>query len=187
MLRNHLLQTLLFIFIATSVSAQNTAWFELNQSYKSGIELLEKGKFAAAAGQFSRVEEVRSSSSVDAENIAEISLLKENSEYYLALCALELKNDDAEGLFLKFIAQHPVNNYAKLAYYQVGRSYFSQKNYGKVVEWLNKLDRNSLSGKESAEYRFKLGYSYFELNDYKNAEPLFAQLKDEKKDRKSVV
>lgn len=179
MLRKYIINSFLLVSIAAPSFAQNTSWFELNQSYKSGIELLDKGKYAAAAGQFSRVEQFGYRSSVGTEITPEISLLKENAQYYLALCALETGNADAEGLFLKFIAQHPVNNHTKLAFYQVGRSYFAQKNYQKVVEWLNKLDRNSLGGKESAEYRFKLGYSYFELKDYKNAEPLFGQLKDE--------
>ena len=179
MFRKYIFNSLLLLFISIPALAQNTSWFELNQSYKTGIELLEKGKFSAASNEFSKVEQYRSRSSVQVETGEEISLLKENAQYYQALCALELGNDDAEGLFLKFIAQHPVNNYTKLAFYQVGRSYFAQKNYPKVIEWLNKLDRNSLSGKESDEYRFKLAYSYFELKDYKNAEPLFAQLKDE--------
>lgn len=144
------------------------------------MELLEKGKFAAAAGQFSQVEKYMTPSSVRLENDAEASLLRENSQYYLALCALELENSDAESLFLKFITEYPVNSLTKLAYYQVGRSYFGQKNYVKTVEWLTKLEPGSLSGKESAEYRFKLAYAYFELKDIKNAEPLFAQLKDQK-------
>ncbi|MHB1176886.1 MAG: tetratricopeptide repeat protein [Daejeonella sp.] len=179
MLRKYIFNAFLLAFFTLPVLAQNTAWFELNQSYKTGIELFEKGRFAAASNQFDKVEQFRMNSSVKVESSPEISLLKENAQYYQALCALELDNDDAEGLFLKFIAQYPVNNHTKLAFYQVGRSYFAQKNYPKVIEWLNKLDRNSLSGKESAEYRFKLAYSYFELKDYKSAEPLFAQLKDE--------
>lgn len=179
MLRKYIFKSLLLVLASSPVLAQNTAWFELNQSYKSGIELLEKGKYAAAAGQFTQVEKTTARSSANVELTPEISLLKENAQYYLALCALELGNDDAEGLFLKFIAQHPVNSNTKLAFYQVGRSYFAQKNYAKVVEWLTKLDRNSLSGRESAEYRFKLAYSYFELKDHKNAEPLFAQLTTE--------
>jgi TolA-binding protein len=180
MFRHYIFKSLLFVFISSPAFAQNTAWFELNQAYKSGIELLDKGKFAAAAGQFARIEKANIKSSVIPENGPELDLLKENAQYYLALCALELGNDDAEGMFLKFIAQHPVNNYTKLAFYQVGRSYFAQKNYQKVVEWFSKLDGSSLGGRESAEYRFKLAYAYFELKDYKNAEPLFAQLKDEK-------
>ena len=55
MLRKYIFKALLFVFVSSPVLAQNTAWFELNQSYKRGIELLEKGKFAAASGQFNQI------------------------------------------------------------------------------------------------------------------------------------
>lgn len=141
---------------------------------------MERGKYAAASNQFGRVNQFEQKTSAGAELNPEINLLKENAKYFMALCALELGNDDAESLFLEFIEEYPVNNHTKLAFYQVGRSYFAQKNYPKVIEWLKKLDENSLSGKESSEYRFKLAYSYFEIKDIESAKPLFAKLKDEK-------
>lgn len=180
MFRQYTLIALILTFFSAPVLAQNTAWAELNQAYKSGLELLEKGKYAAASNQFGRINQFEQKTSARPELNPELSLLIENAQYYKALCALELGNDDAESLFLGFIEKYPANNYTKLAFYQVGRSYFAQKNYPKVIEWLKKLDGNSLSGKESAEYRFKLAYSYFEVKEYDNAKPLFAQLKDEK-------
>jgi TolA-binding protein len=44
-----------------------------------------------------------------------VSLLKENSQYYEAYCALELGNDDAESMFLRFIKEHPENPFTKQA------------------------------------------------------------------------
>src|SRR5690606_22321889 len=69
--------------------------------------------------------------------------------------------------------------FAKAAYYQVGRSYFAQKNYDKAIEWFNKLDAGNLSGKESNEYRFKLAYSLFKKEQYAEAKPMFEKLKNE--------
>lgn len=171
----------IFLFTCFSVQlcfGQQTAWYELNQSYRSGIELLDKEKYAAAFEQFDRVGKTRFAS-VEQDG-KEISLLKENAQYYQALCALELSNQDAESLFRKFINEHPTNANTKLAYYQVGRSYFDQKNYSKTIEWFNKIDQNSLSPKETAEYQFKLAYAYFEQEDYAKAKPLFSKLKDGK-------
>lgn len=180
MLKRYIFKTIFLLFFTIPAFAQHTAWFSLNQSYKSGLELFEKRKFAAASNQFDRVTQFKGGTSAKPEQNPEISLLKENAEYYQAVCAIELGNDNAEAMFLKFIADHPVNSYTKLAYYQVGRSYFAQKNYPKTIEWFKKLDQNSLSGKEADEYRFKLAYSYFEIKDYASAEPLFGQLKDQK-------
>lgn len=176
--------TSIFFLITSPVLAQQTAWFNLNQSYKSGLELIEKGKYAAASEQFSRVENNSLLPSSLKQSSAEVSLLKENSEYYKAVCALELGNADAENLFLKFIANHGDNPYSRLAYYQVGRSYFAHKNYPKAIQWFKKLDLNSLSAKENSEYLFKLAYSYFETKDYSNAEPLFGKLKDQNSEYK---
>ncbi|NQV75145.1 MAG: tetratricopeptide repeat protein [Bacteroidetes bacterium] len=180
MFRNYTIFTLILAFITIPTLAQNSAWFDLNQDYKSGIELLEKGKYAAASNQFNRVLKNDQKSNAKAEINPEVSLLKENTRYYIALCALELGNSDAESLFQSFISVNPANNFTKLAFYQVGRSYFALKNYPKVIEWLKKLEGTGLSGKESYEYRYKLAYSHFEIKEYDQAKALFAELKDQK-------
>lgn len=171
--------TLLFCLISYFTIAQSTSWYEINQAYKTGIELFENGKFAAASAQFNHVDEVRLTPSTQSADQLQYSLLKENSRYYQAVCALELGNQDAESLFMKFIKEFPASANTKSAYFQVGRFYFKQKNYPKTIEWLTKIEKNSLGAKETSEYNFKLAYSYFIAKDYKTSEPLFAKLKGE--------
>lgn len=178
MFKSFVLLVVLFLVFLRPAAAQQTAWYGLNQAYRSGMELIGKEKFAAAAEQFSRVTKTRLATGTQQNK--EIELLQENAQYYQAVCALELGNADAERLFLAFIEQHPANTHTKLAYYQVGRSYFDQKNYVKAIEWFNKIDPNSLSAKETAEYRFKLAYAHFEQQEYAKAGPVFAKLKESK-------
>ena len=178
MRRQYIILTLLFTFFSLAIQAQNTAWLDINHAYKSGKELLDKGKFTAAAQQFSRISQSEQKSAAHAEQSAELSLLRENAQFYIAVCALELGASDAESLFLSFIDKYPANNYTKLAFYYIGRTYFAQKNYEKVIEWLTKLEGNNISGKESFEYRFKLAYSYFEVKKYDEAKSIFAELRD---------
>lgn len=180
MCRKFSILTIIIAFLSIHAFAQQSAWFELDKHYKSGLELLENGKYAAASNQFSSVIKNYRRSSTNAETNREIGLLRENSHYFIALCALELGNSNAESLFLNFINTYTGNNYTKLAFYHVGRYYFKQKNYPKVIEWLKKIEDNNLSGKESFEYRYKLAYSYFEIKDYNQAKAIFYQLKDEK-------
>lgn len=180
MFRQILLSAAFLIFLSIPGLAQNSAWFELNQHYKTGLELLEKGKYTAASNQFNKVVQAEQKSSTKAEHNQDFNQLKENAQFYIALCALELGNSDAEPLFTKFIASYPVGSFTKLAYFQLGRSYFAQKNYPKSIEWFIKLDEADLTGKESDEYRYKLAYSYFESKQFENAKPFFMQLKDEK-------
>ena len=180
MFRQISLSALFIIFIAVPGLAQSTAWFEQNQHYKTGLDLLEKGKYVAASQQFNKVAQPEQKTSTKAELNPELDQLKEGAQFYIALCALELGNSDAESLFMKFVSSYPASPYTKLAYYQLGRTYFAQKNYPKSIEWFTKLDEVDLTGKESDEYRYKLAYSYFQAKQYDNAKPFFMALKDEK-------
>ncbi|GAA4780416.1 tetratricopeptide repeat protein [Olivibacter ginsenosidimutans] len=172
--------SLLLSLFASTAAAQQSAWQSMNQAYKTGMELYERGKYASAYNQLGKVEEIRTNTTIQQDESDQMSQLKENARFYQAVCALELGNGDAESLFLKFIKDHPTSANTKAAYFQVGRSYFGKKDYAKAIEWFNKLDNNSLSGSESTEYRFKLGYSLFMTNDYKTAKLLFERLKDER-------
>lgn len=179
MLKRITLVSLALGFFAGTALAQQSAWQEANQAYKTGMELYERGKYGAAFNQLSKVESVRTNTTLQDDEKDQISVLKEDARFYQAVCALELGNQDAEGLFVKFIKDHPTSSKTKAAYFQVGKSYFANKNYEKAIEWFNKLDGGNLSGGENTEYRFKLGYALFMEKQYAEAKPLFERLKDE--------
>ncbi|WP_461487035.1 tetratricopeptide repeat protein, partial [Pedobacter sp.] len=170
------------LFIASGYGfgyAQISPLVKLNQNYQSGLELLEKEKYIAAAQQFKIVEQFRNKPSTQQLSNAELTTIKENSKFYAAVCAIELGNDDAEALFQEFIKEYPLNPNTKLAYFYMGKAYFGQKNYDKALAWFNQADPTSLSGKQRLEYQFKQGYAYFEKDDIEKAEPLFEAVKKE--------
>ena len=168
------------IFFALSASAQQDPSFQVYRTYHTAIDLLNKGKYVAAAEQFRLVERSGLKTSTQPQFESELSLVKENSQYYEALCSLELGNDDAESLFLKFIKDHPENPLTKLAYFQIGRSYFKQGKYADALRWFDKVQAGELNGRENTEYKFRKGYAYFATNDYKNAQLLFSEVKNKK-------
>jgi len=170
---------LLFLTVFTSI-AQQTAYFNLNRNYNAAVELLDKGKYVAAAEQFRLVEKQRNKTSNQPVFESESSLLKEDAYYFEAVCALNLGNDDAESMFLRFIKEHPENPLAKVANFQIGKSYFQQEKYQDALTWFEKVQATELTEKENAEYKFDKGYSYFELKDYKNAQLIFSEIKDRK-------
>ena len=155
--------TVLLFLTAFSSSAQQTAYFSLNRNYNAAMELLDKGKYVAAAEQFRLVEKPRNKNSNQPVFESETSLLKENAYYYEAVCALNLGNDDAESMFRRFIKEHPENPLAKVAYFQVGKSYFKQGKYQDALKWFDMVQAGELTGRENAEYKFDKGYAYFEL------------------------
>ncbi len=168
------------IFIVLQSYAQQSPSFQLYRTYHSAIDLLNKGKYVAAAEQFRLVEESKLKTTSQSKFETELSLVKENAQYYEALCALELGNDDAESMFLRFIKEHPENPLTKLAYFQIGRSYSKQEKYADALRWFDKVKASELNGSENTEYKFRKGYAYFATNDYKNAQALFSEVKNKK-------
>lgn len=168
------------VFFALSARAQQDPSYQVYRTYHTALDLLNKGKYVAAAEQFRLVERSRLKTSTQPQFESELSLTRENAQYYEALCALELGNDDAESLFLKFIKDHPENPLSKVAYFQIGRSYFKQGKFADALRWFDKVQAGELSGPENTEYKFQKGYAYFETNDYKNAQLLFAEVKNKR-------
>jgi TolA-binding protein len=166
------------LFFVLSSNAQQNPSFWVNKAYRTATNLLNSGQYTAAAEQFRLVEAAKIKPAMQAQFESEISLLKENSQYYEAVCALELGNDDAESMFLRFIKDHPENPLAKLAYFQVGKFYFKQQKFDEALVWFNKVDAGDLSGSENVEYKYRKGYAYFATNDYVNAQLLFADVKN---------
>jgi TolA-binding protein len=168
----------LLVFFVLPLHAQQNPSFQIYRTWHTANELLDKGLYVAAAGQFRLLESSVVKTRTQAPFESELSLLKENAQYYEALCALELGNDDAQSMFLKFINDHPENPLTKLAYFQVGRYYSNQEKYTDALLWFNRVDAADLNGRENTEYKFRKGYAYFASNDYKNAQQLFSQVKN---------
>ena len=165
------------VFFVLSSYAQQSPSFDIARTYQTANELLNRGNYVAAAQQFRLVEEYKAKPSTQAKFESTLTLEQENSQYYEALCALELGNDDAESMFLRFIKDHPENPLTKLAYFQIGRSYFKQQKYNEVLKWFDKVDAGELNGRDNTEYKFEKGYVYFIQKNYKDAQELFSQVK----------
>jgi outer membrane protein assembly factor BamD (BamD/ComL family) len=90
------------LFVFTSQAQQNPS-FQVYKTFHAATDLMDKGKYVAAAEQFRSIEKSRFKTTTQPQFESELSLLKENAQYYEALCALELGNDDAESMFGRFI------------------------------------------------------------------------------------
>jgi len=165
------------IFFVLSSYAQQSPSFNVYRIYQTATDLLNRGNYVAAAQQFRLVEQYKGKPSTQSKSESELTLDQENSQYYEALCSLELGNDDAESMFLRFIKEHPENPLTKLAFFQIGRSYFKQQKYNEVLKWFNRVDAGELNGRDNTEYKFEKGYVYFTQKNYKDAQELFSEVK----------
>lgn len=165
-----------FVFIFTilartgSICAQESTFYtNYDISYRKGLELYDKGKYADAQKLFERV---ASSMSPDA------SQLKSDAEFYRSMCAIELTNNDAEYLIGTFINSYPESQKVDFAYLEMGRLRYNEKDYKKALSWFQKIDRKAFNAEQKADLQFMMGYSNFNLNNLEAASKAFFDIKD---------
>ena len=169
MLRRSTLIFLLVIAVFSLVGQESMVYKNAYNNYEKGLELFDKGKFVASQNNFKKA--FRDIGDPNSE-------ISANVEYYIALCALELFNKDAEILLRAFIENHPHSPKIKIVYFQLGRYSYRKKKWDKVLDWFSKVDIYDLTDDERSEYYFKTGYSNFMLKDYDNAGKMFYEIKD---------
>lgn len=165
---------LALIFVASLSNAQQSlVYAHDNADFKRAKELFDAKKYVAAQRKFkqvyNKVEEPHSE-------------VKMNAEYYVALCALELFNKDAEYLFIRFIENHPQSPKVRKARFQLGQYNYRKKRWSSTIKWFEQVDENDLEITEVPEYQFKYGYALFRKKKFAEAQKLFHKSKEVESD-----
>lgn len=160
---------LLISFIPFTSFAQKTLIYtDKDVDFKMGMELFAKEKYGAAQKIFQKVIETNRPQTEE----------RVDAEFYAAICALELFNEDAEFLLSQFILKHPESKHIKMAYFNMGNYQYRKKKFKEAIAYYEKVDPSDLNNSQLSEYYFKLGYSYFSKQDYEKAQKLFFEIKD---------
>ena len=171
-MKKSLLGLLFTLVWALSGTAQQTEHYTHPEAkYEKARDMFQKQQYVAAQKLF--LEVLHESHDASGEILI-------NAEFYAAVCALELYNRDAELLVDEFIKNHPHSPRRLELHYVMANHMFSRKKYRDAVKWFELIAPNQLSKEQQLEYRFKLGYSYFETENYDKAKEQFIQVKDSK-------
>ncbi len=155
---------------AVSASAQRTPIYnDEDYDYRVGVDLFNKQRYSQAQQFFERVVKHYGNEFTD---------IKADAEYYSALCALELFNNDAEYRIGKFINEYPESPRTRVAYFEMGRYQYRVNKYKEAIEYFDKVWKQNLNSEQLAELYFKKGYSYFKLGQYDKASKMFYELLD---------
>src|SRR5689334_156418 len=166
-MKRFLLLILLCPFLR-SAAQQTAVYLDAEKDYRLAVELFDKAKYAAAQKEFDKT--------FKKQGVSEEA--RSNSAYYAAVCAAELQNADAEERLLVYLEQFPISSHYNDGVFALGKLYYQQKKWKKELEQMNKVDEGLLSDDRKAEYHFKLGYAYYRMNDFDNANKNFASVKD---------
>lgn len=130
--------------------------------------MLNQGKYLAAGKSFEHY-----------LTGGEDPIMVADAQYYVAFCALQLKNRNGEALIEEFIEAYPNHTKASLAYYELGCLKYNEKNYPLAIKYFEKLYFPKLSKELQYDGKFKMGYSYFTQKKFDKAYELFNYLKRE--------
>lgn len=166
----HLFSFLFLWAIAFQSYAQMSSYYVANElHFREALDLYDKEKYGPAMYQFEQA----------IEAIDDIySEVRIDAEYYHALCAVELFHLNADALLKDFIEDHPESAKVPSAYYQLANYKFRKRRYSETIQYLTKVDPFDLNESEKAEYHFKLGYSYFQEEEFDKAANSFYKLVD---------
>ena len=103
----------------------------------------------------------------------------EKIELNIAICAIELFNEDAEFLLLNYIDSYKDGFYFNDAIYQLARLYFIQKDYKRSLARMTQIDPSVLSSNDKIMFYFRQGYSSFFTKDYELSKLSFHEIKSE--------
>ncbi len=160
---------------AAALAQQTQVFASDERFFQEGLELFDRQQYGAAQQAFRHYLEVEPRRTGRQEPTARDRTA--DAEYYYAVSGLYLLHPDAEGLILAFVAEHPSHPQAAVAYFELGKFYFDQKNYPQAIAYFQKVAPANLSDAQRAESDFKLAYSYFEQKDYDQARLLFDRSK----------
>jgi tetratricopeptide (TPR) repeat protein len=168
------LSFLIFHFSFLIATAQQTQIFiDREAAYKNGIELFDEKNYLSAREKF---EEIYKQPKTATSHTNEVMM--QNLEYYIAVCAFETGDKDAEQLLLNYIKKYHETDKRRMVYFYLGKYYFRNNQFNDAITYFLKVDINDLSNEQIYEYKFQLAYAYFTKKKFTEAKPLFASIKD---------
>ncbi len=97
------------------------------------------------------------------------------SDGYRALCALQLRTDNAHSLAGAFIGQYHEHILVPQVRYLLAMDLFDQERYSEALAQLNQLSLTDIQESQQPEYTYKLGYCAFAEGDWERAKGLLSR------------
>ncbi len=158
---------LLLLVFSTSIIAQKTAInSNLSATFHKATQLYNNKAYAAAQQLFVEV----SNKAKNHKN------LKADADYYDAMSAVKLIQDNADEKVLNFVKNHPYNNKTEKAFLNVGNYYFANRKAAHALKWYQKVNDKLLSQSEKNQLNYKMGYALLVSNYLKDAKSRFQTL-----------
>ncbi|MDR0811938.1 MAG: tetratricopeptide repeat protein, partial [Paludibacter sp.] len=161
---------IVFVFFAVCAFSQHTLDYTNDDAmFEQGKSLFEQRKYAASYRCFEKF--LQTAAVTNAGQAQE-------AEFYIAANAYELRRDNAEKLLAAYLVKHPYTPFADRTNFMLGTLRYENRDYEDALLLFEKTNEKHLVARQRTDFQFRKAYSYLELQEYRQALPIFMGLKN---------
>ncbi len=103
-------------------------------------------------------------------------VLVRHIDYELAICAAELRDNEAEQIMLAFLRRYPESVHVNDVRFMLAMYYCEREEYNKARAYLDKVSYKALGENDREKYNMRMGYIEFVSGNHDKAYKLFSML-----------
>ena len=165
-----MLKKSIFLLLAVAVSigvagAENR--LDIKRETERAKSLIEHGRYSEARHSLTNL---REQVPLDEE------VLVRHIDFELALCAYELRDNEAEQIMLAFLRRYPESVHINDMRFMLAMYYCEREEYATARKYLDKVSYKALTNENKERYNMRLGYIEFTSGNHDEAYKLFSTL-----------
>lgn len=169
----HLLLLALAVVTSTALFSQSTKYYSDPQAtFKEAKEYFQKEQYSLAYPLFKELQQ-----SVRETDKINTTITVQEIDYYTTVCALKQNEGRAEDEAEAYIELEKNTPRMQMMSFHLGEYFYRKQAFADAARQYEQTNIVNLSNREIADMKFHLGYSYFTLQRFNEAKPLFATIK----------
>ncbi len=175
-------QTLFVVALALSFhpaifSQQSKYYSDPQEKFKEAKEYYQKEQYSLAYPLLKELKQsVRETDKVNK------AITAQEINYYTTACALKQNESRAEDEAIDYINLEKNTARVQMMSFHLGEYYFRRQDFPRAATQFEQTNIANLSNKEISEMKFQQGYSYFTMQKFAQAKPLFNTIRTMKDD-----
>jgi TolA-binding protein len=161
----------------SSLAQQTRFYTDPEEKFKEAKEYFQKGQYSLA---YPLLRELRQS--VRETDKANLPVTVQEINYYTIVCALKQNEERAEDEASEYIDIEKNTARVEMMNYHLGEYYFRTEKFADAARRYEQTNIANLSNEEISDMKFHQGYSYFTLQRFREAKPLFNSIRTIKDD-----
>lgn len=173
-----ILQAFLTVLSSAAISQQTAYYTDPQTRFKEAKEYFQKEQYSLAYPIFRELK--TASRETDLVNYP---VTMQELDYYTIACALKQDENLAEQQAQAYILSEKNNARIQMMNFQLAEFYFRRQDFRKAITHYENANIANLSNADIATMKFHQGYSYFTLQQFDRAKPLFNTIRSMKDDK----